>query len=108
MGTEKTPHQVAGWKTREQFTDYFYMVQVRLAIVAPVPLYKQSTAGVRRSSLPGRCCTSLEQATDYFPIGQITVNLPEVTETHSVRAVIPRHYYMTSITASVPSSGLAT
>jgi len=67
-----------------------------------VPPFNLST------SLPCRCCASVEQATWQCYVGQITVNLSEATE---VTAVICRHYSVTLSdcnTHSDPSSGLAT
>ena len=49
----------------------------------------------RWSSLSSRRCAYLEQATWQRHVRYIAVNLPDTTETHSVPAIIPRHYSVT-------------
>ena len=61
----------------------------------------------RRPSVSGRCSTFLEQAARQCHVSQFVVGFPAATETHSVPAVIPRHYHVTFLkcnTHSGPSS----
>ena len=69
------------------------------------------TVNHRRSSVSGRSSTVLEQASWQCCVGQFVVGFSAVTETHSVPAVIPRHYPVTFLNCnnhSGPSSGIAT
>ena len=64
-----------------------------------------------QSSVSGRSSTVLEQASWQCHVGQFVVGFSAETETHSVPAVIPRHYpvtFLNSTTHGGPSSGIAT
>ena len=69
------------------------------------------TVNRRRSSVSGRSSTVLEQASWQCHVGQFIIGFSAATETHSVPAVIPRHYPVTFLncnTHSGPSSGITT
>ena len=68
------------------------------------------TVNRRRSSVSGRISTVLEQASWQCHVGQFVVGFSAAAETHSVPAVIPKHYHVTFLncnTHSGPSSGIA-
>ena len=69
------------------------------------------TVNRRRSSVSGRSSTVLKQASWQCRVGQFVVGFSAATETHSVPAVIPRHYPATFLNCNThngPSSGIAT
>ena len=74
-----------------------------------IPPFKLST--IRRSSVSGCSRTILEQAARQCHVSHFVVGFRVATETHTVPAVIPRHYHVTFLncnTHSGPSSGIAT
>ena len=61
-------------------------------------------------SVSGRSSRVLEQSARQRHVSQFVVGFPAATETHTVPAVIPRHYHVTFLncnTRSGPSSGIA-
>jgi len=64
------------------------------------------TVNHRRSSVSGRSSTVLEQAARQRHVSQFVVGFPAATETHTVPAVIPRHYHGTFLNCNT-HSGLA-
>ena len=53
------------------------------------------TVNHRRSSVSGRSSTVLEQSARQRHVSHFVVGFPAATETHTVPAVIPRHYRVT-------------
>ena len=64
------------------------------------------TVNHRRSSVSGRSSTVLEQSAPQCYVSQFVVGFPAATETHTVPAVIPRHYRVTFLNCNT-HSGLA-
>ena len=64
------------------------------------------TVNHRRSSVSGRSSTVLEQSARQRHVSQFVVGFPAATETHTVPAVIPRHYHVTFLNCNT-HSGLA-
>ena len=64
------------------------------------------TVNHRRSSVFGRSSTVLEQSARHRHVSQFVVGFPAATATHTVPAVIPRHYHVTFLNCNT-HSGLA-
>ena len=64
------------------------------------------TVNYWRSSVSGHSSTVLEQPARQRHISKFVVGFPAATETHTVPAVIPRHYHVTFLNCNT-NSGLA-
>ena len=86
----------------------FMIFDSQLQYVEPSADSAVQTVNRRRPSVSGRSTTVLEQASWQCHVGQFVVGFSAATETHSIPAVIPRHYPVTFLncnTHSGPSSG---